>query len=139
MTATYERAVRFEDVDAARLVFFARYFGYCHEALEALFAPMEGGYARVVLVRGIGFPSVHVEADYMAPLRYGDGVRIATYVLHVGRTSCRLRYDMSRTSDGARIAKVEQVVVVTNLATIEKIAIPDDVRALFESHRVEAA
>ena len=35
----YERPVRFAEVDAARIVFFARYLDFCHDALEALSTP----------------------------------------------------------------------------------------------------
>jgi len=136
MTVVCERPVRFEDVDAARLVFFGRYFGYCHDAMEAVFAPLDRGYPGLILDRGIGFPAVHVEADYVAPLRYGDGVRISVDVLHIGHTSITLRYEMNRTSDGARVATIRHVVVVTRLASLRPEPIPDDVRALLERHRV---
>ena len=67
-----ERPVRFAEVDAARIVFFARYLDYCHDAIEALFGALDGGYAELTMKRGLGVPSVHVEIDYHAPLRYGD-------------------------------------------------------------------
>ena len=39
-----ERPIKFEDVDAASIVFFARFLNYAHEAMERFFAPLEGGY-----------------------------------------------------------------------------------------------
>ena len=60
------RPVRFADVDAARIVFFARYLEYCHDALEALFGQLPGGYAALTMERDVGIPSVHVEVDYRA-------------------------------------------------------------------------
>ena len=67
MAFTYSRAVRFEDVDAARIVFFARIFNYCHEAMEAFFGSVSGGYVDLILNRGVGFPVVHLESDFSAP------------------------------------------------------------------------
>ena len=48
MSFVYERAVRFEEVDAARIVFFARFLNYAHEAMEALLGGLDGGYVRLV-------------------------------------------------------------------------------------------
>jgi 4-hydroxybenzoyl-CoA thioesterase len=131
----YERKVRFEDVDAAGIVFFAHIFSYCHEAMEALFAPLEGGYVKLINERKIGLPAVRVEADFSAPLRYGDSVVIDVTVPHVGKTSCTLAYDVKRASDGARAASVKHVCVVSDLTRIAKVAIPDDVRAVLDANR----
>ncbi|MFO0672802.1 MAG: acyl-CoA thioesterase [Polyangiaceae bacterium] len=83
----YERPVRFEDVDAAGIVFFARFLNYCHEAMEAFFGPLDGGYVRLINERHIGLPAVHLDVDYKAPLRYGDVARIEVTIPHVGRSS----------------------------------------------------
>jgi 4-hydroxybenzoyl-CoA thioesterase len=131
----YERPVRFEDVDAAGIVFFARIFSYCHEAMEALFAPLDGGYVRLITERKIGLPAVRVEADFRAPLRYGDAVAIDVTVPHVGTTSCTLAYDLSRARDGAEVATVKHVCVVSDLTRLVKVAIPDDVRAILDANR----
>ncbi len=130
----YERPVRFEDVDAAQIVFFARFFSYCHEAMESLFAPLDGGYVRLIIGRKIGLPAVHVEADFKTPLCYGDVARIDVTVPHVGTTSCTLVYDIYRASDGARAATIRHVCVVTDLGTLTKIPIPEDMRAVLTAH-----
>jgi 4-hydroxybenzoyl-CoA thioesterase len=131
----YDRPVRFEDVDAAGIVFFARLFSYCHEAMEDLFSSLDGGYVKLITERRIGFPAVRVEADFSAPLRYGDGVKIEVTVPHVGTTSCTLAYDLARAKDGAPIAKIKHVCVVSDLTRLAKIPIPDDVRAVLEANR----
>ena len=128
-TLIYERPVRFDEVDAAGIVFFARFFGWCHEAMEQFF----GGYVDLITNRKIGFPSVHLETDYTAPLRYGDLARITMSVVKVGTTSCTFRYDVVRTRDGAPAATITQVVVSTDLTTMTKVPLPPDVRKLLES------
>ena len=40
----HERAVRFEEVDAAGIVFFGRFMEYCHEAMERFFDGVPDGY-----------------------------------------------------------------------------------------------
>ncbi len=131
----YEKAVRFEDVDAARIVFFARFLSYCHEAMEALLAPIDGGYASLVVDRHIGLPSVRVEADFVSPLRFGDVARIEVTVEHIGRTSCTFRYAMTNAKSGVHVARIRQVVVLSDLRELKKVAIPDDVRAVLETYR----
>jgi 4-hydroxybenzoyl-CoA thioesterase len=132
----YERPVRFEDVDAAGIVFFARILGYCHEAMEALFSPLEGGYVRLITERRLGLPTVHVETDFTAPLRYGDTARIDVTAPHVGTTSCTLAYTVTRARDGTRVAKAKHVCVVSDLDALTKRPIPADVRAVLEANRV---
>lgn len=132
--SVYERPIRFEEVDAAKIAFFARYLGWCHEAMEHFFDSLPGGYVGLIMTRRVGFPAVHVVADYESPLRYGDTVRIETRVLTIGNTSATFRYDLTRAGDGERVAMIEHVIVATNLDTMTKVALPADCRALLELH-----
>jgi len=130
----YERPVRFEEVDAADIVFYSRFLTYCHEALEALFASLPGGYPRLVLERRIGIPAVHVEIDYKSPLRFGDVARIEVTVEKLGRSSCTFRHEFSRKGDGTQVASIKHVCAVSDLSVLRAIPIPDDVRALLSQH-----
>lgn len=132
----YDRPVRFEDVDAAGIVFFARFFGYCHEAMEALFSSLPGGYVDLVVKRKVGFPAVHVEADFKSPLRYGDVARISIDVTKIGNKSTTLRYSLARASDGKPVAVVSHVCAVCNLDTLKALPIPDDIRGVLEQNLV---
>lgn len=128
--SAYDRAVSFEDVDAAGIVFFARYFSYCHEAMERFFGGVPGGYLGLITKRRIGFPTVHLETDFAAPLRYGDVARISLFVMKVGTTSCAFRYEIVRAADDLMVATITQVVVSSNLDTMTKVPLPPDCRAL---------
>lgn len=131
----YERPIRFEDVDAANIVFFARFFNYGHEAMESLLGEVEGGYAHLILQRKIGMPAVHCEADFMAPLRFGDVARIQVTVPRIGHKSCTYNYAIYRQKDGAKIATLVHVCAVSDLVQLKAIPIPDDVRAVLERHK----
>jgi 4-hydroxybenzoyl-CoA thioesterase len=133
---TYTRPVRFEEVDAAQIVFFSRFLNYCHEAMEALFDDLDGGYVGLIRDRRIGLPAVHVECDFTTPLRYGDVARIDVTLERVGRSSCALRYVITRASDGAKVASILHVCAVSDLSTITSIPIPDDMRAVLARHLV---
>jgi 4-hydroxybenzoyl-CoA thioesterase len=136
MSVAYQRAVHFEEVDAAGIAFFARFFNWCHEAMERFFDGVPGGYVDLITRRRIGFPAVHLTASFRAPLRYGDITRIETSVLKIGTTSVTFRYELTRARDGVHAATIEHVTVATDLDTMTKRPLPDDCRALLEQHRV---
>jgi 4-hydroxybenzoyl-CoA thioesterase len=103
---------------------------------------IEGGYASLILGRRIGFPTVHAEADYKAPLRYGDIVSVEVTVERVGTSSCALRFDVRREPAGAAatpVAVVRHVVVASNVDALRSTPIPDDVRAVLARHATAAA
>jgi YbgC/YbaW family acyl-CoA thioester hydrolase len=130
----HEREVRFEDVDPAQIVFFARFLSYAHEAMERFFGELPGGYPRLVGERRVGMPAVHIEANFHVPLRYGDKVRIETSIARLGRRSAVFRYRMFRKQDGALSAEVRHTVVCSDMSLIASREMPDDVRALLAAH-----
>ena len=132
----YERPVRFEEVDAAQIVFFPRVLAYAHEALAKLLEEVRGGYAELVVKRRIGLPTVRLEADFTAPLRFGDVARVELMVTRLGRSSCTFRANLTRTHDGAKVAGITCVCAATDLSALRAIALPDDVRQILEAHAV---
>lgn len=132
-------AVRWNDVDAAALVYFPLFLDYCHQALEALFGQLPGGYPELTQRRGLGVPTVHLEADFLSPLRYGDACLVRLEVLRLGRSSIQLRHTLTREADGAECARVRQVVALSELAGPRAVALPPEVRALLEAHLVTEA
>lgn len=135
----YARPIKFEDVDAAAIVFFARFLGYAHEAMEHFFSGLEGGYPELILHRRVGLPAVKVNMSFHAPARYGDVLRVETSTAHLGNKSATLRYRMFREHDGVLAAEVEHTIVTTNLATMTSCSMPDDVRAIFAAHLEKTA
>lgn len=130
----YERAVRFEEVDVAKILFFARYLNYAHEALERFFDGVEGGYAGLTMRRGVGFPAVRTAVEHEAPLRYGDVARIEISTAKLGNRSATLRYRFVRAHDGVVAANVTHVVVTCDLERMTSCDMPADVRRVFEEH-----
>jgi YbgC/YbaW family acyl-CoA thioester hydrolase len=127
--------VRLDEVDAAGIVYFAHFFSWCHEAMAEMLSPVDGGYAALVMTRRLGLPAVHVEADFAAPVRFGDEVRVVTVVERVGTSSCGLRFDLERTSDGDHIATLRHVVAFTDLAAMRSRPLPDDVLRVLARYR----
>ncbi len=130
----YRRPVRFEDIDAARIVFFGRFTSYAHEAMEHFMAGARGGYAGLVNERQVGFPAVRVEQQFHAPLRYGETVDVEVRTARLGRRSAELSYRFVRVGDGVLVAEMRHTVVVSDLVKLASCDMPDDVRAIFEAH-----
>lgn len=129
----HHRSVRFEEVDAARIVFFGHYFSYAHEAMERFFDGLDGGYVGLITTREIGLPAVKVDATYHAPLRYGDAVDIETSCARIGNRSAVMSYRFVRTG-GIIAAQVQHTVVTTDLRTLRPCDMPADLRAVLALH-----
>jgi 4-hydroxybenzoyl-CoA thioesterase len=131
---SFERAIKFEEVDAANIVFFARFVNYAHEAMEHFFGGLEGGYARLIVERKVGFPAVHLEVTFSVPVRYGDTLRIETRVAKLGNRSAVLWYRMLHAGTGELACELEHTVVTSDLRTLTSCDMPADVRALLAAH-----
>lgn len=82
---------RFGTCDPVGIVYFPRYFDWFHQAMEAWFDEALGTPYHELLTHH-GLPAVHTEADYRAPVRFGEAVHVELRVGHLGRTSLRLDY-----------------------------------------------
>jgi 4-hydroxybenzoyl-CoA thioesterase len=127
--------VLFDEIDAAGIVYFAHFFHWCHDAMAVMFDGLEGGYAGLVGPRRLGLPVVRAEADYASPVRFGDDVRVAVNVERTGRSSVVFRFDLTRAGDGTKLATIRHTTVLTDLAKMKSVAIPDDVMAVMDPHR----
>jgi 4-hydroxybenzoyl-CoA thioesterase len=130
----FERPIRFQEVDAARIVFFGRYLDYAHEAMEDFFSALDGGYVALINGRRIGFPAVTVTMKFSRPSRFGDTLSIETSTARLGRRSAVLRYVMRDKASREIVCEVEHTVVVTDLEKMRSVDMPADVRERFEAH-----
>lgn len=137
MAFVFSTPVRFADVDHAGIVYYPRFFHYFHLAFEELFRVRMGPRAYVELLDRdrIGFPAVRAEADYRAPLRFGDTAVIVLSIARLGASSITFRYQVSRAAgdDGTSVVCAEGQVVcaVVDLSAFRAVAIPDRLRTLF--------
>lgn len=123
--------ILFRDVDAAGAAYYPRLIDLCHCAFEAFFNHRIGpAYARVI-ASGIGFPTVHFEADFVKTLRHGDTVDITVTVSRVGETSIGLEYEARRGRNIVFTAR--NVVVVVDIVTMTKKVLDRRLRARFTS------
>ncbi len=125
-------AVRFGDVDPAGLVYYPVLFHFCHVAMEEFFADRCGiAYHRLVAERRLGFPTVRAEAEFRAPLFYGDVAEVAVWVSRVGGSSATFEYRLRRAATGELCASATLVQVAMNLDRRRAVTVPEDLRRAF--------
>ncbi len=132
--------VRFADIDLGRVVYFARYADYAHRCFEDFFT--EGAklpYGHMMESRQVAFPIVHSEADYFAPLRVDDTVRIVMEVTRLTRRSVTSRFTLYRQADGEKCAVVLLKQACISLTSFRAKEMPDELHALFTAHVVNDA
>ena len=131
MRCCVPRAVRFQEVDAAGIVFFARLFDY---ASDALFAAFEAGgidLSRMFEAPDVVTPVKRAAALYVAPLRFGDAVEIVAVAARIEETQYALGWRVERvehsTPEPTRVpaAVVEVAHVAVDPATFRRTALPE--------------
>jgi YbgC/YbaW family acyl-CoA thioester hydrolase len=102
--------IGFGDTDASTRIHYSSIFRHLetaeHEFLRCLGHPYAtlGG-------RGLEYPRVRVECDYVAPLRYDDTYAIEVTTARVGRTSFTLAFTVVAARQTACRAKITVVCV----------------------------
>jgi 1,4-dihydroxy-2-naphthoyl-CoA hydrolase len=126
------RLIRFQDVDAAGIIFYPRVLEMFHDVYVAFLA-FAGAPLPEVLRTGTWIAPVrHAEADYFKPLRFGDAVAVEICRAHLSETEATLGYRIAR-ADGGEVCVVGQVVhTFVDRATFKRTPIPDPVRLALE-------
>lgn len=136
---THRIAVRFQDVDAAQVVFFAKLFDYFHDAYVS-YLEESGLPLHVVLERGEwGAPLRHAEADFLGPIRFGDLVDVGIVGASWGEGKFILGYRLvlagsTHSTVGAVVAVGHtcHVVVEGGVARPTRRPIPDELLSVLE-------
>jgi 4-hydroxybenzoyl-CoA thioesterase len=123
--------VRFGDVDHAGIVYYPRFYIYFHEAFEDFFDDAGMAYHQMINQHRVGFPTVHVETDFKAPLRYGDSLDIELSVPRISRRSATFKYVGYRHRDGQLCTTAAITTACINLDTFKSCEIPEPIRELF--------
>jgi 4-hydroxybenzoyl-CoA thioesterase len=125
-----QRRIRFSDCDPAGIVFYPQYFVMFNELMEDWFdGPLDIGFRQLVVDRGVGLPTVRLEADFKGISRMGDDVVLSLDVERLGQRSLPLALSCTGAGSGDLRMQVRQVIVTTSLETHQAIDVPSDVRA----------
>lgn len=131
---TADIKVRFSDVDFAQIVYYPRFYHYFHVAFEELFERRLGlRYSQVMMDQNVGYPSVHTECDYRAPLRFGDVVRMQVTCARLGTKSVTLRYKGTRIEDDVVSVEGKVTTACVDMRDFTSRPIPPEHRVMFEA------
>jgi 4-hydroxybenzoyl-CoA thioesterase len=136
-SATYK--IRFSDVDHAGILYYPRFLHYFHCCFEDFFERGLGvPYNHLLDVERIGFPTVHMEVDYLKPLRFGDHVEITLGISKIGNKSVHWLYtgDTARENKKVRCVEANLVTVSINMNNFEGIPLPQKYNDLFKQWMV---
>lgn len=124
--ARERRPVRFQDVDAAGIVFYPRVLEYFSDAYMTALKERRVDVPDMLARGDVKLPLVHAEADYLAPLRFGDTIEVEVLAPKLGETSFTVGY---RVTAAGRVAAVGQTVhVCIDGASFKPRPLPDALR-----------
>jgi len=124
-----EVLVRFADCDPAGMVFYPRYMemfnnlveDWCAEGLRLSFAELHGR-------RGWGLPTVHLDADFVAPSFLGELLSATITLRHLGTSSISLAIRLDGPEGDERV-RGNVVLVLMDLRSKQAVPIPRDIEA----------
>lgn len=113
---------RFYDIDRAGIVFFGRFFEYCHATFEEMLVAAFGDWWHHFEQRRWGLPLVHVESDFSVPVQMGERLRVTVDLEKVGHKSLTFVHDILG-RDGVRHARIRLVRAFIDPVTFRAIQV----------------
>lgn len=136
MTYSSDIDVRFGDEDHAGIVYYPRFFDFFHRAFEDFFKDHGVPYKDVLDVDNCGWPSVHAEADFRSPARFGDVLSIEITVERVGSKSATFLFRGVNRKEDRLVLTGKVTCVCVFMDSFASRPIPDKYRTMFEQHLV---
>lgn len=127
----YRFRVRYNECDAQKVVFNARYADYVDLAMTEFMRALGRDY-NALLARGLDNQVVKLTLEWQGPARFDDVIEARVRTLKVGNTSFVLEQQLVRSDDGAPLCRAEAIYVMMSTEPFEKTRVPDDLRAALE-------
>ena len=124
---THHLRVRYGECDAQKVVFNARYGDYVDVAVLEFMRSLPMG-ARF-LNGELDYQVVRQTTEWRAPARFDDELAISVSPTSLGTTSFTLRAEFRRAGEDDLLATSETVYVLMDGTTLQKVALPAEVRA----------
>ncbi len=124
---TIEEYVRWSDVDAAGIVCYGAFVRFVEVAETELFRAAGMPYGKIFDTLDCWLPRVHFSADFHAPARLDEKLRVSAFVQSLGRTSVTLGFTIDNQAR-QRIADFSIVLVCVDRTTFAKRELPQELR-----------
>lgn len=109
--------VEFYDVDTMRVVWHGNYVKYMEKARCALLNSVNFGYLEMEKC-GTAFPVVDMKLKYVRSLRFGDTVRVVSYLTEY-ENCIKIKYEIYNAESGELCTKAESTQMAMSIATSE--------------------
>ncbi len=132
--------VRFSDIDNAGIFYYPRFFHAFHVAFEQFWEEQAKWPYHILLKEDrLGFPTVHIEADFVKPIAFGAPMEIRLGLKHMGRSSLVFRYEMAHRETGDVHVAADITKVVVDMDSFKGIEVPDRIKKVLEPLKMEGA
>ncbi len=106
MAFTYLRTVRFQETDAAGVVYFTNILNICHEAYEASLVQAQIDLKTFFNHTETAIPILHASVDFLQPIYCGDQLMVYLEPIQVDENQFKIEYTITRLQgDNQAIAK----------------------------------
>ncbi|MEI6442731.1 MAG: thioesterase family protein [Nostocales cyanobacterium ELA583] len=136
MAFTYYYTVRFQDTDAAGVVYFANILKICHEAYEVSLVASSINLKSFFTNPSVGFPIVHANVDFLRPMYCGDNVVISLLAEKIGLDKFEITYKII--VDDVIVAKAITRHVCIDVSSRTKQELPDYINNWLETNHKDA-
>jgi acyl-CoA thioester hydrolase len=121
--------VRWEDIDAAGIINYQAYLRFFGLAEVELFRSCGLSYKTLFEEIGIWLPRVHVECDFMQPVRLDDLLIVEAFFGHIGTSSIHLNFVAKRKEEpDVVVATGKYILVSVARGEFKPRPVPDIVR-----------
>jgi 1,4-dihydroxy-2-naphthoyl-CoA hydrolase len=96
MSFVYSRIIRFQDTDAAGVVYFANVLSICHEAYEASLVASEIDLRQFFTQPAIAIPISHASIDFFRPMYCGERYGIHLTPKLMNESKFEINYELFR-------------------------------------------
>lgn len=128
---------RFGDIDDAGIAYYPSFFHYFHCAFEDWWSDgLKTPYNTVLHDENFGLPAVHIESDFLHPVRYGDEPDVHLGILRIGDTSVEFGYWMTLPGNDKPLCRARITTVSVNMETMSKQPVPAKWRAAFRDYLI---
>lgn len=124
---------RFGDIDDAGIAYYPKLLHCFHCAFEDWWSDgLHHPYPRLLHHDKLGLPAVKLEAEFFAPVRYGDEPDVHVGVLRLGTSSVEFGFWMTNGVDPRPLCRARVLTAVVDMDTMQKRELPAEWRTRFE-------
>ncbi|MCY3973977.1 MAG: thioesterase family protein [Simkaniaceae bacterium] len=125
-----------DDTDGTGAVYFADRLRFASEAFEEFLHLSDFPFAEMMTEKGMLLPVVHIEADFLLPLRWGDRITVGLHLADMGTTSFSYRSDMHREEEFVGTVLIVHVMCRPSSSGTVPTPIPDEIRVALDRLRL---